>query len=384
VSRKTLGLAVVLATAAAVAGASWSAQGTGAAKAKAGQLVAVTASPANPSTELFPGGSADSALTLNNPNPVAMVVSSIVGAGPVTSDTADCNAESVSFANQNGAWEVAKNAQLTVHLPSSVTMSLSANDACQGATFTIPVAVTASVSGQGGSADPTTTTSTTTAPPAQFAWQSSNYVFPNTEVNTTANFNGQAVLRNIGGTPATVERGTFGSSEFQLIGSNCFSAPLAPGQSCSIAASFRPAAVGPRSAPFEVRPLGTTQPWATITARGEGVTPPNIVINPGSKDFGTVTSSTVESPGFLFQITNTGGAPAQNVAPQLTGPDARDFQVKSSTCGTFIHPGTTCSITVSFRPQTHPGAHSATLRVNYYNAVGMSFAANATLTGNAA
>jgi hypothetical protein len=370
--------AVVLGTAAAVAGASWSAQGTGAAKAKAGQLAAVTATPAAPSTELFPGGSADSALTLTNPNPVAMTVSSIVANGAITSDTEGCNADSVSFLNQTGAWEIARNAVLTVQLPNSVTMSLDANDACQGASFTIPVSVTASVSGQGGSADPTTTTSTTApAAPAKIAWQQSTYAFPPTEVNTQAQTTAQTTLKNIGGSPAQLEQGAWGNAEFGGT-TDCFSRPLQPGQTCLLSMIFKPAAVGTRSAPFQARLLGSSDEWSTMTAVGEGVNPPYLAISPGFKDFGTVTT---ESAPFGFQITNTGGAPARSVLPQIVGTDARDFLIKGSTCDTYLNAGATCVVTVSFRPQTHTGAHSASLRMSYANSAGTPNASTAGLAG---
>src|SRR4051812_49040696 len=72
-----------------VAWAAWTADGTGNGYAKATTAVALTTSDASASTtaQLYPGGSGDVKVTINNPNPYAVNVTSISnGAGSITAD----------------------------------------------------------------------------------------------------------------------------------------------------------------------------------------------------------------------------------------------------------------------------------------------------------
>ena len=364
--RVTVGLATVGILTAGVAGASWSAQGGGNAKAQGGRLQAVTATAASPTTELFPGQTAEAALTLTNPNPVAMTVSSIVGSGAITSDSAACDegGHGVTFTNPTGAWEIAKNASLTLRLPEAVAMALDSDDACQGAAFTIPVTVTASVSGQGGGADPTTTTTM----PAQFAWTPPSYVFPATELGASSAPQ-SFILRNTGGAPAQVELGTLGGPEFPVVSNSCTGATLAANESCSVGLHFRPTSQGSRTAVLQARPAGTAT-FVTANVSGVGRNPAILMISPSSANYGGRTVNTESAP-FTFQVVNTGESEARSLSAVVVGFDANAFLIRSNTCGQVLAPGTSCLIGVSFRP-THTGANSAHLVVNFARATGSS------------
>lgn len=135
---------------AAVAYAAWMAGGSGSGTAKAGQAVALTTSDASASTDasLYPGATGDLRITINNPNPFPVRVTAIAaGDGAVTSaggsDDEDCDASTgVSLVPQSGlAIDVAAEDSVTTSVSGAVSMDNSSADACQGATFSIPVAV---------------------------------------------------------------------------------------------------------------------------------------------------------------------------------------------------------------------------------------------------
>ena len=70
----------------------------------------------------------------------------MTGNGAITSDKAGCGAADVTFNNQTGLnIAIAANAaNFAFDLPGAVTMLGTAANACQDATFTIPVTVNAS------------------------------------------------------------------------------------------------------------------------------------------------------------------------------------------------------------------------------------------------
>lgn len=377
-SRGVTAIAIVAGiTAASIASASWSAQSNGNAKAQAGRLAAVTASPAAPTTELFPGGSADAALTLTNPNPVAMTVSSIVGDGTIVSDSAACNdaGHGVTFTDQAGAWEVAKSATLNVGLPNAVHMSVDSADACQGATFTIPVVVVSSVSGQGGDGAPITTTTSTTMAPANLSWQPPNYTFPSSEVGTQQS--ATVSLRNTGGTPAQVEQGAMGNADFTVQSTTCTNT-LGANASCTYTIRFATTSPGQKGATFAVRIQGTPA-WTTLTVSGTALAPASLVVEPSSWNYGNVAVGTTSAPK-TFTVRNIGQSPAQNVFTEIVGPQASSFVWAGGTCSSTstLPAGGTCTVGVSFR-STSAGANSATLRAGYNN--GSSALAQLSATG---
>jgi hypothetical protein len=96
---------------------------------------------------LAPGGHGDLVLRITNSGPQAVAVAEVLPNGPVTANRSGCNASAVSFAGARGLAVVVprKSGQtpgrVDVTLRGVVAMSNAANDRCQGATFTIPVAL---------------------------------------------------------------------------------------------------------------------------------------------------------------------------------------------------------------------------------------------------
>jgi hypothetical protein len=124
-----------------IAWAAWTASGTGNGYAKASTAQVLTTSDASASTtaQLYPGGSGDVKVTVNNPNPYAVSITSITDSGPITADKAGCTVTGVSFADQSGPYALAANGPTTLTLTGAASMSNASDNACQGAVFTIPV-----------------------------------------------------------------------------------------------------------------------------------------------------------------------------------------------------------------------------------------------------
>lgn len=150
------GWVVLFIAVAGAAGAFWGASGSGSGTGRTGTTVPVTLSPGVPSDDLFPGGQADVLLTVANPNasPVrvgALVLDAGQGAGgfAVDADHSGCAVSALGYAAQtNGGvgWTVPARAgsvdgTLAIRLPSALTMSLAAANACQGARITVYLAV---------------------------------------------------------------------------------------------------------------------------------------------------------------------------------------------------------------------------------------------------
>ena len=129
---------------AGVAFAQWLASGTGSGYAKARSAEELTTRAAAASETLYPGGDGDLTLTITNPNPYPVTVAEVVAAGVVVSSSSECDdaGNGVAFTDQTGlSLGVPADDSTSVTLPGSVTMAESSPDACQGATFTIPVSL---------------------------------------------------------------------------------------------------------------------------------------------------------------------------------------------------------------------------------------------------
>lgn len=142
-----LALALGLLFAAGIAFAAWTATGTGSgyAKATTAQPLTTVDVSASVAATLYPGATGDVELRISNPNPYPVVVSDVTGNGAITASDPACNVASVSFTDQTGlSLNVPASGAATFTLAGAVQMSSAANDNCQGATFTIPVALTGS------------------------------------------------------------------------------------------------------------------------------------------------------------------------------------------------------------------------------------------------
>jgi hypothetical protein len=145
-------IAVAFAAALLVAGgafAYFASDGSGSGNGTVGSPDAVTIAARTPQAQLFPRGSGDVVATISNSNSFPVRVSSLVldeqagDAGfAVDGDHADCHDPALSFTADSTGWTVpgavgSDPGTLDVTLAGAVTMGAAADDACQGATFTV-------------------------------------------------------------------------------------------------------------------------------------------------------------------------------------------------------------------------------------------------------
>lgn len=138
--------AAILVAAVGVAYAAWTAGGSGSgyAKATTAQALGTIDVSATTSATLYPGATGDLKLEIDNPNPYPVRITSVSGAGTITSDKgAACDASTgVSFADQSGlTLDVPGSSSATFTLSGSVSMSNASDNSCQGAVFTVPVSL---------------------------------------------------------------------------------------------------------------------------------------------------------------------------------------------------------------------------------------------------
>jgi len=146
--RLIFGAVTVLALAAVgLVYAAWTTNGSGSGYAKAGTAQSLTTVDvsATTSASLYPGTSGDVKLQISNPNPYAVRVTAVSGNGTITADAghSGCTTTGVSFANQSSLTiDIAASSSTTSTLTGAASMSNASLNACQGATFTIPVSLT--------------------------------------------------------------------------------------------------------------------------------------------------------------------------------------------------------------------------------------------------
>ena len=125
--------------------AAWLVTGEGNGAAQATTAEDLVVSPGTTSADLYPGADGDVELTIENPNAFDVSVETIMGDGPVTSAAPGCTTTGVSFTDQPAVtgMTVAAGATINVSLDDAASMSNASDNGCQGATFSVPVSVTA-------------------------------------------------------------------------------------------------------------------------------------------------------------------------------------------------------------------------------------------------
>lgn len=148
-------LAAMAATALVLA--AWTTNGSGSGYAKAGSSSPLSTVDVSASTTatLYPGKTGDVEIKISNPNGFAVQVTSVSLNGTNADITPDaghsgCTTSGVSFSDQTGlsinvpAKVGAVNGATQATLTNAASMSNASLNACQGATFTIPVTISGS------------------------------------------------------------------------------------------------------------------------------------------------------------------------------------------------------------------------------------------------
>jgi len=175
----------------------------------------------------------------------------------------------------------------------------------------------------------------------------------NSAVQTVTLNNTQAVPLTISGIAIS---GGISPGDFVQSGSCPLSpATLGAGLSCSINVSFQPSALGPRTATLTVTDSASNSPQS-VSLTGAGLVP--VMVSPASLTFASLAVGTT-SAAQTVSLTNQLATALSLSAVVPSG----DFAVASSTCGSSVGAGATCSIGVTFTPMA-TGTRSGMLTIN--------------------
>lgn len=134
-------VAVVALAGAGVAFAAWTSTGTGTGTATAGSASNLVITQTASATGLYPTGQVSAPFTVQNPNPYAVTLSGATASNfSVDSGHSGCNVASVSASPITLSDVIPAGGTSSAH-NMVVQMANSANDACQGATFTFTITV---------------------------------------------------------------------------------------------------------------------------------------------------------------------------------------------------------------------------------------------------
>ena len=174
--------------------------------------------------------------------------------------------------------------------------------------------------------------------------------FGSTAVGTSAA--SQSVTLNNGNTsPITISgvavTGT-NPLDFVVSGSTC-GASLSVGASCSATLVFKPNASGTRTASLNFTDSAPGSPQIVALSGVGGTTPATASASPASLSFSSTFVGT-SSPAQSVTLSNGPGASISITNIAVTGPNASDFAISSTNCGTSLAISGTCIASVVFRP----------------------------------
>jgi hypothetical protein len=141
------------------------------------------------------------------------------------------------------------------------------------------------------------------------------------------------------------------AAAFGILATTC-PAALAPGASCNYSVRFTAPPTGSvKTATLSV----SAAPGGIINVplSGTTATPAALTLSPRNISFpGTVLGQFVDR---TTTVTNTGGSTANNLNYAISGGQASSYSVQSTTCGTSLPGGSSCTVTVRFAPLVYSG-----------------------------
>ena len=307
------------------------------------------------------GGQLTVALSGTGENPTAVNLAPVtLGFGQVEVGTTS-SALPVTLSNANAA--AISIASVTVPAPfvlagNACGTSLGANSACQltveyAPTQAGPATATMTIVDDAGTQ--TVALSGTGAAPPTDTLSPASLVFPGTIDGQLSS--AQTVTLTNSGDVALTGIAASATGPFQ-VSSNC-GAQLAANASCAIRVVFAPTAAGLQTGTLTVSDALRSQ---AVALSGTGLQPPAISVSPASLSFAGQPVGTAGTP-LALTVSNSGGAPMDNVGIQITGQAAASFSTGTTTCGATLINGSHCTVQVIFKPVA-AGISAATLTVS--------------------
>ena len=269
----------------------------------------------------------------------------------VTAENTGGTASAISSLTTSGPFVVASN--------SCGTASLAANSDCQLQVQYVPT-TTGPATGLLTMVDDAGTqtvqlTGTGGAPPTD-TLSSTALIFGGTIIGQSSS--PQTVTLTNSGDLALTSISASVSGPFRL--TNDCSAQLAANSHCSLSVVFAPTQSGKQTGTLTVS--DKVKASQTVSLSGTGLLPPVFSVTQTSLTFAPQEVGIASTPSILT-VTNSGGAAMSNVGFQITGPAAGSFSTGTTTCGTSLEVGASCTVQVVFTPSTSGGA-AATLTIS--------------------
>jgi hypothetical protein len=154
--------------------------------------------------------------------------------------------------------------------------------------------------------------------------------------------------------------GLAGANPGDFAQSNNCKSSLAPGNTCTVSVTFKPAAGGTFTA---VLALTDNVPGSPQSVRLSGTgasTATTASLSPTSLVFGNVATDTT-SLSQTVTLSNTGSTALTITSAAFTGANAGDF-TQNNNCSTSVAPGTSCTISIVFTPSAS-GSAPASLQI---------------------
>ncbi len=192
-----------------------------------------------------------------------------------------------------------------------------------------------------------------------------NVVIPTTSVRlSTVSLTFAGQQQNTTSAPKNITMQNFGTTALTItsitatknyaVSANTCGTSLAPATSCTISVTFTPSIVGTVNGSLTIKDSDPTSPQV-VSLTGTGTGAPTVKLSPGSLSFGSVLIKTSSTPQTVT-VTNTGagvltftGGNATGI--KITGANVADYS-QTNNCGTSLAAGASCTITVTFTPQT--------------------------------
>jgi hypothetical protein len=164
-------------------------------------------------------------------------------------------------------------------------------------------------------------------------------------------------LRNTGNATMSITGITIaGTNSGDFAQTTTCGSTLSVNASCTISVTFRPTAIGTRTASVSIADNAPGSPQ-TVSLTGTGTA---VSVTPTSLSFGSQTVGTT-SAAQTVTVRNLGTTTLTGITISDTGTNAGDFN-ETTTCGTSLGVGSSCTISVTFRP-TARLTRTATLRI---------------------
>ncbi len=212
-----------------------------------------------------------------------------------------------------------------------------------------------------GSPQIVTLSGTGQAPTATLSFNQSSLNFGTQTLNTPSSWN--LSVSNTGNVPITFSSAIVSgpnAGDFSVSGNTC-SSPFLANYFCNIRVQFQPSAVGTRTAALIITDTASGSPQAfPLTGIGQSPAAATLTVSPASLTFASQGLSSTSSQSVFLQNLSPSAVKVSSIA--LSGPNASDFTLASSSPCTSLSKYVACTISVIFHPKA-VGTRSAVLTI---------------------